>query len=57
MKNGGEGEGGGGVNREGGLIDFPPLKMGGGGLIREGKLNRRFMVCYLLICQFINAHV
>ena len=36
-KDGGKGEGGGGCNREGGLINFPPLKRGGG-LIREGGL-------------------
>ena len=33
---------GGGLNREEGLINFPPLKRGG--LIREGGLNRGFMV-------------
>ena len=32
----------GGLNREGGLINFPPLKRGG--LIREGGLNRGFRV-------------
>ena len=36
MKNKDGGEGG--LNREGGLINFPPLKKGGGGLIREGGL-------------------
>ena len=41
MKNKDEGEGKGRVNREGaGLVDFPPLKMGG-----EGGLNRGFTVC------------
>ena len=36
-KDGGEGEGG--LNREGELISFPPLKRGGGGgLICEGGL-------------------
>ena len=41
----GEGEGEGeGLNREGGLINFSPLK-GGGGLIREGGgLNKGFTV-------------
>ena len=39
------GGGGGGLNREGGLINFPPLKRGG--LIREGGLNRGFTVYYL----------
>ena len=34
-KDGGEGEG---------AINFPPLKRGGGGLIREGGLNRGFTV-------------
>ena len=29
----GRGEGGGGLNREGGLINVPPLKRGGGVLI------------------------
>ena len=29
---------------EGGLIIFPPLKRGGGGVIREGGLNRGFTV-------------
>ena len=33
---------GGRLNREGGLINFPPLKRGG--LIREGGLNRGFRV-------------
>ena len=47
-KDGGEGEGGGGLNREGGLINFPPLKRGGG-IIREGWLNRGFMVCVLCV--------
>ena len=37
-KDGGEGEGG-GLNREGGLINFPPLKRGGL-FEREGGLNR-----------------
>ena len=32
----------GGLNREGGLTNFPPLKRGG--LIREGGLNRGFTV-------------
>ena len=42
--------GGGGLNREGGLINFPPLKRGGGllergGLFeRGGGLNRGFTV-------------
>ena len=35
---GGEGEGG--LNREGGLINFPPLKRGGG--LLERGLNRGF---------------
>ena len=44
MKNKDEGEGKGRVNREGaGLVDFPPLKRGGGG--GEGGLNRGFTVC------------
>ena len=30
-KDWGRGKGGGGLNREGGLINFPPLKRGGGG--------------------------
>ena len=30
MSNKDGGEGGGGLNREGGLINFPPLKRGGG---------------------------
>ena len=34
----GEGEGRGGLNREGGLINFPPLKRGGGGLLERGGL-------------------
>ena len=38
-KDGGEGEVG--------LINFPPLKRGGGGLIREGGLNRGFTVSHL----------
>ena len=39
MKNKDEGEGKGRLNREGGgLVDFPPLKRGGG-------LNRGFTVC------------
>ena len=42
-KDWGKGEGGGALNREGGLIHFPPLKRGGG-LIREGGLNRGFTV-------------
>ena len=37
---GGEGEGG--LNREGGLINFPPLKRGGG--LLERGLNRGFTV-------------
>ena len=37
MKNKDGGEGEGEVNREGGLINFPPLKRGGG-LIRERGL-------------------
>ena len=36
------GEGEGGLNREGGLTNFPPLKRGG--LIGEGGLNRGFTV-------------
>ena len=42
------GRGGGGLNREGGLINFPPLKRGGllerGGLFERGGLNRGFTV-------------
>ena len=38
MSNKDGGEGGGGLNREGGLINFPPLKRGG------GRLNRVFTV-------------
>ena len=38
-KDWGRGSGGGGLNREGGLINFPPLKRGGlferGGLIED----------------------
>ena len=37
------GGGGGGLNREGGLINFPPLKRGGG-LFERGVLNRGFTV-------------
>ena len=42
-KDGREGEGKGGLNREGGLINFPPLKRGGllergGGLFERGGL-------------------
>ena len=37
MKNKDWGRGrGGGLNREGGLINFPPLKRGGGGLLERG---------------------
>ena len=32
-----------GLNREGGLINFPPLKRGGG-IILEGALNRGFTI-------------
>ena len=32
---------GGGLNREGGLINFLPLKTGGGGLLEEGGLFER----------------
>ena len=43
--------GGGGVNREGGLINFPPLKRGGllerGGDYLRGGLNRGFRVSLL----------
>ena len=35
--------GGGGLNREEGLINFPLLKRGGGGLLERG-LNRGFTV-------------
>ena len=51
-KDGGRGFGG---NREEGLINFPPLKRGGGGLIREGgsiddlrdrKLFLRDFLCF-----------
>ena len=41
--NKGEGEGRGGLKREGELIYFLPLKRGGG-LIREGGLNKGFTV-------------
>ena len=41
-----EGEGG-GLNREGWLINFPPLKRGGG-VIREGGLNRGFTLSTFL---------
>ena len=37
-----------GVIREGGLINFPPLKRGGG-LIREGGLNKGFMELLLSV--------
>ena len=40
-KDGGDGEGG-GLDREGGLIKFPPLKRGG--LFERGGLNRGFTV-------------
>ena len=40
MKNKDWGRGRGGVNREGGLSNFPPPKRGGG-LIREGGLFER----------------
>ena len=43
-----EGRGRGGLNKEGGLINFPPPKRGGG-VIREGGLNRGFMVCVLCV--------
>ena len=43
-----EGRGRGRLNREGGLINFPPLKRGGE-LIREGRLNRGFTVCVLCV--------
>ena len=43
----GGGGGGGGLNREGEFINFLPLKRGGG-LIREGGLNRGFTVCLSL---------
>ena len=42
--NKGEGEGRGGFEREGELINFLPLKRWGGGLIREGVINRGFIV-------------
>ena len=35
---------GGGLNREGGLINFPPLKRGG--LFERGGLNRGFIFVY-----------
>ena len=48
MKNKDWGRGRGGLNREGGLINFPPLKKGGllerGGLFERGGLNRGFTV-------------
>ena len=55
MKNEGEREGGGGrINREGGLINFPPLKRGGlfergGGLIEDLQ--------YSIHCtQYLSSH-
>ena len=47
-------KGGGGLKREGGLINFLPLKKGGlletGGLFEEGRgVNRGFTVCLLLL--------
>ena len=38
------GEGRGGLNREGGLINFPPLKRGGGLLERGGLFERGGLV-------------
>ena len=44
MKNKDWGGGKRGLNREGGLINFPPLKRGGGLFERGGGLNRGFTV-------------
>ena len=57
------GEGEGGLNREGGLINFPPLKRGGGAYLRGG-LNRGFTVVkiqetegfFLEIARFLSCH-
>ena len=43
-------EGEGGLNREWGLINFPPLKRGG--LLERGGLNRGFTVTHL--CRFFH---
>ena len=47
-KDWGKGKGGGGLNREGALINFPPLKRGGllerGGAYLKGGPNRGFTV-------------
>ena len=52
---GGLEEGEGGLNREGGLINFPPLKRGGllerGGLFERGGLNRGFTVSHIHFIQ------
>ena len=54
-----------GRGRGGGLINFPPLKRGGG-LIREGGRNREFSVCStdsalcrhdMLSCQDVNNYL
>ena len=50
MKNRGEGQGEGvgeGLNREGGLINFPPLKRSWRDLFEGGGLNREFTVFYV----------
>ena len=48
MKNKDWGRGRRGLIERGGLINFPPLKRGGG-LIREGGLNRGFTIFYLFM--------
>ena len=59
-KDWGMGRGGGGLNREEGLINFPPLKRGaywrGGTYLRsEGGLNRGFTVRhYLIVPEHLN---
>ena len=45
----------GGLNREGGLINFPPLKRGG--LLERGGLNRGFMVTILDNMAFSQSSV
>ena len=52
------GRGSRGLNREGGAINFPPLKRGGA--IREGGLNRGFTVLptsYISCICFIFSHL